>query len=275
MNVLSLFDGISCGQVALQRTGIAYGCCYSSEIDKDAIRVTQSNFPETIQLGNILQLDCSMLPKIDLLFAGSPCQGFSFGNKHKLAFGDPRSRLFFEFVRVLKETQPTYFLLENVLMKKEHQKVITDILGIKPILVDSALVSAQHRKRLYWTNIPDVKQPTDRRIFLSDIVEDSQEYIGAAQRGRYEKDGSTSQKLELNKEHKSNALTTIDKDSLLFCPTTRMCRRLTAIEKERLQTLPDDYTAFVSETKRHKLLGNAWTVDVIVHILKNIKGGFE
>lgn len=169
MKVLSLFDGMSCGQIALNRLGVKYSAYYASEIDKNAIKVTMSNYPNTIQLGDITKVNGYDLPKIDLLIGGSPCQGFSFAGKG-LNFDDPRSKLFFEYVRLLKETNPKYFLLENVKMKKEHQDVISYYLVVKPILINSSLVSAQNRERLYWTNIPNVSQPKDNGIILKDIV---------------------------------------------------------------------------------------------------------
>lgn len=172
MNVLSLFDGMSCGQIALNKVGIKYETYYSSEIDKDAIKVTQHNYPNTIQVGDVTKLSSSNLPKIDLLIGGSPCQGFSFAGK-QLNFEDPRSKLFFEFVRLKNELQPKYFLLENVKMKKSSEDVITEYLGVKPILINSHLVSGQHRRRLYWTNIPGVEQPEDRGILLKDILDNN------------------------------------------------------------------------------------------------------
>lgn len=184
LRVLSLFDGMSCGQLALQRLGIEVDTYYASEIDKYAIQVTQANFPETIQVGDVCELKAKDYQDIDLILAGSPCQGFSFAGK-QLAFDDPRSALFFEFVRLLKEIKPKYFLLENVRMKQQFQDVITeqvsacypdfeggDLLGsqIKPILINSALLSAQNRERLYWTNILGVEQPKDKGIVLKDIL---------------------------------------------------------------------------------------------------------
>lgn len=169
--VLSLFDGMSCGQIALNRADISYGKYYASEIDKHAIKVTQHNYPETIQLGCVTEIKGTDLPQIDLLIGGSPCQGFSFAGK-QLNFEDPRSKLFFEFVRLLKETKPKYFLLENVRMKKESQDVISKYLGVEPIEINSNLVSAQNRRRLYWTNIPNIEQPNDKGILLKDIIVD-------------------------------------------------------------------------------------------------------
>ena len=170
MNVLSLFDGISCGQLALNRAGVAYDNYYAAEIDKYAIKVTQKNFPNTNQLGDVTKVKASDLPKIDLLIGGSPCQGFSFAGK-QLNFDDPRSKLFFEFVRLLKELSPKYFLLENVVMKKESENVISELLGVKPVLINSSLVSAQNRKRLYWTNIPNITVPLDKGIAWGDARE--------------------------------------------------------------------------------------------------------
>ena len=173
MKVLSLFDGMSCGQLALGRAGVKVHKYAASEIDKYAIKIAQTNYPETEQVGDVRNINVSGY--LDLLIAGSPCQGFSFAGK-QLNFEDERSALFFEFVRILKEARvynpDVKFLLENVKMKKEFQKVITDLLGVEPIEINSALVSAQNRKRLYWTNIPGVEQPKDRGIYLKDIVLD-------------------------------------------------------------------------------------------------------
>ena len=162
MNVLSLFDGMSCGQIALNKLGIKYDNYFASEIDKYAIQVTQKNYPNTKQIGSVVDVKGEDLPNIDLLIGGSPCQGFSFAGK-QLNFDDPRSKLFFEFVRILEETKPKYFLLENVKMKKEYYDVITDILEVEPIEINSSLVSAQSRKRMYWTNIPYIVKPKDKK----------------------------------------------------------------------------------------------------------------
>ncbi len=170
INVLSLFDGMSCGQIALERAGIKVKNYFASEIDKYAIKVTQSNYPNTVQLGDVTKVNSSNLPKIDLLIGGSPCQGFSFAGK-QLNFEDIRSKLFFEYVRLLKEINPKYFLLENVRMKKESKDIISEYLGVEPIEINSALVSAQNRKRLYWTNTLNVGQPEDKGILLKDIIE--------------------------------------------------------------------------------------------------------
>lgn len=176
MKVLSCFDGMSCGRLALKKAGIKIKRYYSSEIDKYAITVANANFPNTIQLGDIEKLKPKKLPKIDLVFAGSPCQGFSFAGKG-LAFDDPRSKLFFRFVKVLnklkKKNKKLKFLFENVRMKKEYLDIITDMLGVDPICINSSLVSAQNRVRYYWTNIEGVKQPEDKGVLLKDIIETS------------------------------------------------------------------------------------------------------
>ena len=179
MNVLSLFDGMSCGQIALEKLGIPVKNYFAAEIDKYAIQVAKSNYPDMIHLGDVKNIktsgthlmdefDCGH--KIDLLIGGSPCQGFSFAGK-QLNFDDPRSQLFFEYVRLLKALKPKYFLMENVKMKKESMDIITEYLGVEPIEINSNLVSAQNRKRLYWTNIPMNGLPKDKGIMLKDILE--------------------------------------------------------------------------------------------------------
>lgn len=302
MNVLSLFDGMSCGQIALNRLGIEYNNYFASEIDPHAIKVTQHNYPNTKQIGSVTEVIGKDLPKIDLLFGGSPCQGFSFAGK-QLNFDDPRSALFFEFVRVLKETNPTYFLLENVNMKQEYQDVISELLGVKPIKINSALVSAQNRVRLYWTNIPNVEQPEDKGIFLKDILEDHVSHFPAAVRERrlnkavilgrrlnakgsredYNREIPITQCLEVRKSNinKSNCLTTVAKDNVL----TTMAegrhpnayadklpfRYYTQKEYCRLQTVPEDYfDGCATENQLRKMIGNGWTVDVIAHIFKDL-----
>jgi len=447
LKVLSLFDGMSCGQLALQRLGIEVDTYYASEIDKYAIQVTQANFPETIQVGDVCELKAEDYQEVDLILAGSPCQGFSFAGK-QLAFDDPRSALFFEFIRLLKEIKPKYFLLENVKMKQQFQDVITeqvsacypdfeggDLFGsqIKPILINSALLSAQNRQRLYWTNIPNIEQPEDKGIVLRDILEDNFDserdksycidanyYKGASveqykKKSRrqlvskpkqvgiatdikghdilkrvYSPDGKsptlntmgggnrepkvaveykamtevrTPEANKIRREHKKktgkdwspremrqlverdddkmNTLTSaltkqhivqekkqlieeerivVDKEKrqLLIAEATKKgytviedgdcfdinfpnsktrrgrnmkykCnalttasqnfmrfenlswRKLLPLECERLQTVPDNYTNHVSNTQRYKMLGNGWTVEVIAHILNNMK----
>jgi DNA (cytosine-5)-methyltransferase 3A len=301
MNILSLFDGISCGRVALERAGIAVDNYYASEIDKYAIQVSQKNYPSIIQIGDITKVDGNKYKDIDILIGGSPCQGFSFAGK-QLNFSDPRSVLFFEYVRILKEVKPKYFLLENVKMKKEYQDVISEMLGIEPIEINSSLVSAQNRVRLYWTNIPNIEQPEDKNVCLEDILE-SKEYIGpGAIRGRKLNKGtilgrrlnSNSHREDYNKEipitqclevratnvNKSNCLTTVEKDNVLTplqigrhpgaFKNKLPFRYYTIKEYCRLQTLPDCYTDVCSDSKAKKLIGNGWTVDVIAHIFRTL-----
>lgn len=337
INVLSLFDGMSCGQIALDRLGIKVKNYFASEIDKYAIQVTKHNYPNTKHIGDVTQVKGAELPRIDLLIGGSPCQGFSFAGK-QLNFDDPRSKLFFEYVRLKNELNPKYFLLENVKMKKEYQDIISSYLGVEPIMINSNLVSAQNRVRYYWTNIPVKGLPNDRGILLKDITEDGLQSLGLAQRGRYDENGKVIQKYELNGTEKSNAMTTVSKDTLLFIPVDKhssnsglvclggvmkpthklwldngkllqrnfsqgnrvyssdgksatlnansggiggktglyeiegVIRKLTRLECERLQTVPDGYTNSISDTQAIKALGNGWTVDVISFIFSFLRG---
>lgn len=264
MNVLSLFDGMSCGRIALERAGIRVDNYFSSEIDKHALKVADANWPcDTLnRLGDVIKIDASKLPKIDLLIGGSPCQGFSFAGK-QLNFEDPRSKLFFEFVRLLKECKPKYFMLENVVMKVEFQNVITQMLGVEPIEINSNLVSAQNRKRLYWTNIP-VSKINDAEKVLSEIVGEY-EGIWVYPRG-FNKGGVQSYK------GKSPAITTRSWEHNFFISRKDGTRDAFPPEIcEQLQTVPVGYTSCLSKSQRIKMLGNSWTVDVIAHILKGIQ----
>lgn len=311
MKVLSLFDGISCGAVALERAGINISNYYASEIDIHAIQVSKKNYPNIEQLGDINTFSISNTKwpdKVDLIIGGSPCQGFSFAGK-QLAFDDPRSKLFFKFVEIVKHYKPKYFLLENVRMKKEFIQVITDMLGVEPVIINSSLVSAQNRLRYYWTNIPNVTQPKDKGITLKHIIEErvverdkrycvDAEYwkrdnlksyfekhkrqlifspIHTSERGRRlnpegthrdDVNGVVARGYEVRPDGKSCALTTVLKDN--YVTENFIIRKLTPIECERLQTLPDNYTAGISNTQRYRALGNGWTVDVLTHIFKEI-----
>jgi DNA-cytosine methyltransferase len=277
MNVLSLFDGMSCGQIALNRAGIKYDKYFASEIDEYAIKVTQHNYPETIQIGDVTKIKSENLPQIDLIIGGSPCQGFSFAGK-QLNFDDPRSKLFFEFVRLKNELKPKYFLLENVKMKKEYEKIITEYLNVEPILINSNLVSAQNRERLYWTNISNITQPENKNILVKDILDFNSEHKILSEK--------TINKHNFYKKNykpigKSPTLTTelahgTGKNITPKChyeikEITGEDRVFSPIECERLQTVPDNYSSVVSNTQRYKMLGNGWTVDVVTHIFKNIQ----
>jgi len=371
MNVLSLFDGMSCGQIALNRAGIKYDAYFASEVDKYAIKVAQANYPNTVQIGDVTQVDHERLPfgGIDLLMGGSPCQGFSFAGK-QLNFDDPRSKLFFEFIRLRDALQPKYVLLENVRMSKSSQDIISAWLGFQPQAINSSTVSAQNRYRLYWFGKRVLREPKptgntygydaipippmeDKGIVLQDILEEdgianeamtnklgkshciTARYNGAVwwnsiqrkQRtmvqvgeadninghdilkriyspsgkaptlntmgggnrepkvaiGRIvnrrldehgvRKDGQLdlpfTKQLEVSDTGKSNCLTTFTKDNVLV--NGMQWRKLTPLECERLQTVPDNYTNHVSNSQRYKMLGNGWTVDVIAHIMKGIK----
>lgn len=374
---------MSCGRLALEKAGLSVENYYSSEIESAPIKVASRNFPKNHHLGDVTKIHVTNMgievdqpghsmriinERIDLLIGGSPCQGFSFAGK-QLNFEDPRSKLFFEFVRIykaLREKNPNLkFMLENVKMKKEYQDVITSELGVAPIEINSELVSAQRRKRLYWTNIPNITQPSDRGIFLKDIVhetefmavlknhgqyrekadksncfcanyfkgqdnsgqrtcivewlnkykvpfdrtlqildkevqrgkigyfrKDSQAnrvyYIhdkavtlcgdsggGAAKMGQYLFGTITPDRIEKRQNGqrfsdgiKFYTLTAQDRHGILI---EGYIRKLTPIECERLQTVPDGYTDGVSDTQRYKMLGNGWTVDVIAHIFKGLK----
>ena len=249
MNVLSTFNGMGCIWLALDKLGVKVNKRYSSEIDKYANQVNNKNYPDTIQLGDVTKVKADDLEPIDLLVGGSPCQGFSFAGK-QLNFDDPRSKLFFEFVRLLKECKPKYFLLENNRMRKEYIDVISEAVGVEPIQICSSLVSAQSRKRLYWTNIPNLTPPKDKGILLQSILTQGKAHRLKSKCLRVGGRGS-------NDRHEWDIATTER-------------RRLTPTECERLQTVPDNYTEGVSMTQRYKMLGNGWTVDVIAHILKGM-----
>lgn len=299
INVLSLFDGMSCGQIALERVGIEVDNYFASEIDKYAIKITQKNYPNTIQLGDVNNWIDWHLPEIDLLIGGSPCQGFSYSGKG-LNFNDPRSELFFRFVDCLKWYKPKYFLLENVRMrKKEWQDVISEHLGVEPIMIDSALVSAQMRKRLYWTNIQCVTQPEDKGILLKDILEyDAQLPVIHNIYGGFKEtkvrefhEKSPTIRTPAGGGHIPSVYVDRDKayciDANYYKGTNerqykkkgrrkivylndKEYRKLTPLECERLQTVPEGYTEGVSNTQRYKMLGNGWTIDIISHIFSFI-----
>ena len=294
LNVLSLFDGISCGQLALRKCGIQVDKYYASEILSDAIRITHKNFPETIDLGDITKIDentLNQLGEIDLLMGGSPCQDLSvykFDRGERTGLNGKKSSLFYHYVRIFKYVKPKYFLLENVPMSKEYENIITELLGVKPILINSNLVCAADRKRLYWTNIPNIKQPNDKGIVLKDIVQNADEvpekywynkpfhYNGDDKKVQctLEMKGHRHMKEVYNLNGKCCTLTTCNGGNLQKkVYQNGRCRKLTPLEYERLQTLPDGYTEGICDTARYSAIGNGWTVDVIVHILKSLKGG--
>lgn len=306
MRVLSLFDGMSCGRIALDKAGIKVTKYYASEIDKYAIEIAKKNYPDTVHVGDVRQVQAADIGEIDLLIGGSPCQGFSFAG-HQLNFDDPRSQLFWEYVRLLKELKPKYFLLENVRMKQQSMDVITEALGVEPIAINSNLVSAQNRYRLYWTNIPMDGLPDDKGIKLKDILEggvvdrdkahclDANYFKGGNLKQYFEKhrrqlvfsadglchvgdadlSGNESVKRVYHSSGKAPTLTTMGgghREPKVYVEPMQY-RKLTPLECERLQTVPEGYTEGVSNTQRYKMLGNGWTVDVVSHIMEGMTHG--
>lgn len=281
-NVLSLFDGMSCGQVALNRAGIHYDNYYASEIEEPSMKVTGYNFPNTIQVGDVTKLKASDLPRIDLLIGGSPCQSFSNAGNGKGFDGE--SGLFWEYVRLLRELKPKYFLLENVKMKKEWQDIISNQLGVQPIKINSNLVSAQNRERLYWTNIPNITQPEDKGIYIEDVLDSEfDEKYWLPERNsnllKNKVDLTNAPKVccidvynkKFKKDRKSPTLTLPHHNSLRLLQDGRI-RKLTPNECEKLQTLPLNYTNVgIADIHRYSMIGNGWTVDVIAHIFKGLK----
>ena len=304
MRILSLFDGISCGRVALDRAGFAVEDYAAFEIDRFAVQTSAKNYPDIRHFGNVFEGDFTQFKGCDLLLGGSPCTYWSIAKRNRETTCDGEGfKLFMQYVRALNEARPTYFLYEN--NYSIHQNIKDEIsrqLGVQPIMINSALVSAQQRKRCYWTNIPDVAQPADKGIMLNDIIDPSAvgwnkksycmtaNYAGATLRNTLERHqrtmvavpvrigdiGSNSQgqrvysvygksvclSAQPGGQGGSTGLYRIDLPDGAY-----VIRKLTPIDAERLQTLPDNYTEGVSDTQRYKQVGNGWTVDVIAHIL--------
>lgn len=308
--------------LALQRANIHVEKYISYEIDKYANIITAKNYPEIQLNGDVTTADFTQYKGFDIVMGGFPCQDLSIGKREREGLKGKRSGLFRELVRAINEVQPKYFLVENNYgMPKEDQAIITETLGVEPIMINSALLSAQSRKRLYWTNIPNVTQPKDTHIMLKDILQsgeaisDTDMPICIAQRGRYTPTGKIEQRIEPKTDNKTNALTTVQKDNMILRPIRigaigkggqaqrvysisgksvsiksggggqgantglykinlpdgdYTIRKLTPIECERLQTLPDNFTEGISNTQRYKTIGNGWTADVIAHILSHI-----
>lgn len=292
MNVLSLFDGISCGRVALERANIKIDKYYASEVDKYAIQIARKNYPDTIQLGDVKEVKGADLPKIDLLIGGSPCQDLSnykYDRGEVTGLDGEKSGLFYEYIRILKSVKPKYFLLENVAtMQNKWRDLISEILEVQPIMINSNLVCAAERKRYYWTNIPNITQPKDKGIMLKDIVLPSESVDEKYWYTKYPltiHDGDVKVKatIHLNGHRQTKEVYGLNhKCNTLLCDgnggnlvkkiyQNERCRKLTPLEYERLQTLPDNYTEGISDSRRYTAIGNGWTVDVIAHIFKHIK----
>ncbi len=327
MKVLSLFDGLSAGRLALERAGIEVEEYYASEIDKHASTISKKNWPDIIPIGDVTQVSYkdgvlhtqfgSYETDIDMVIGGSPCQSFSVAGNQEGFEG--KSGLFYEWVRILREVNPKYFLLENVCMKKEWENEITQEVGVAPIMINSALVSAQNRKRLYWTNIEGITQPKDKGIILPDILECDVVHLKQLARGFnkgcIDRVVEKSPTLSISSWQHNNFFKctntnetnkTITRDNKAYTLTARYAgavawnsaerkqrsmvvvgesdaegantyggneyRKLTPIECERLQTIPDNYTEGVSNSQRYKMIGNGWTVDIISWIFSFIKG---
>ena len=294
MNVLSLFDGISCGRIALERAGIKVDNYFASEIDKYAIQVAKHNYPNIQHIGDVTQVKGSDLPQIDLLIGGSPCQSFSFAGKMKgMSTKDEQkilslehyldlkekgfefegqSYLFWDYIRLLKETKSKYFLLENVIMKKEWEDVITEALGVKPIEITSAKFVPQARRRLYWTNIPNVIQPIQAEYDVLDFI-DGDGFPTSCGIDRVFKRKQIFNTLTATywKGIRGSGRPTVSIREGFLDDDREAHRMLTPTECERLQTVPIGYTDCVAKTNRYKMLGNGWTVDVIAYIFKGLK----
>ena len=309
-NVLSLFDGISCGQIALERAGIKVDTYFASEIDKHAMEVTQENYPYTVQLGDIEDINFNDYGGIDILLGGSPCQDLSRCNSENRGLDGDKSKLFFKYIEALRISKPRYYLFENVgSMTTENMEIISGFFGHTPICVNSNLVSPQSRERYYWTNIQNVLPPSDRGVMVKDILEEvvpekyylkmDYQYIkkttahkskaglrfvcGIISKKKWIDDGknNSSNFSQGNRVYSVNGKScTINanagglggKSGLYYLEdgkdfNKQNIRRLTPLETERLQKIPDNYTSNINETNRYKCIGNGWTVDVIAHIL--------
>jgi DNA-cytosine methyltransferase len=312
MNVLSLFDGISCGRVALERANINVESYYASEIDKNAIKVAKDNYPSTTHVGDVSNIHPPDLPEIDLLIGGSPCQSFSIAGKRS-GFDDERGQLFWRYVRLKNVLKPKYFLLENVMMNNKNRNIMSEALGCKPVTIDSRYFSAQSRTRLYWTNIPLAPMPIngERKMWMDGILE--KKYVDRysprftngmlCHIGDANVNGNDSIKRVYHPKGKSPTLTavcggnqeqkvlcykrdayinkkghigTVEIDSRytnLTTPSQSYWRKLTPVEYERLQGLPDNYTDSVCNSARYKAIGNGWSVDTVSHIFKGVRNG--
>ena len=288
MKVVSLFDGISCGMVALERAGIPVERYVAYEIEPNAIKISKKNYPQIEHCGDVTKADFTQYQGFDLLIGGSPCQDLSVAKIGGKGLQGEKSNLFYRYLRALEEIKPKYFLLENVAsMKNSERDTITELLGVQPVAINSNLVSALERNRYYWTNIPGVSAPNDKGVFFSDVMEsevDERFYLSEKtyesmrkiiQRSKERGLGFRSGIIE---NHSSEKFKNLDANYHKGCDGKRSMirthdgrlRMATPTEAERLQTLPDGYTDGVSNTQRYKCLGNGWTVDVIAHIFRGV-----
>jgi DNA (cytosine-5)-methyltransferase 3A len=291
VKILSLFDGISCARVALEKAGIFVEIYYASEIDKYAIQVSHKNYPDIIQIGNVTKVTKEMVGKIDILFGGSPCQDLSnykYDRGGVTGLDGSKSNLFYHYVRLLRDLKPKYFLLENVAsMQQKWADVISNELGVKPIMINSSLVCAAERKRYYWTNIPNITLPKNKNISLKDICLPAELVPNKYWYEKYSftvhgEDKKVQATIHLNGHRQAKEVYNLNfKCNTLLCDgnggnlvkkifQNGKVRKLLPIEYERLQTLPDNYTENVSDSRRYTAIGNGWTVDVITHILSYI-----
>lgn len=292
MKVLSLFDGIATGRLALERAGIPVDVYYASEIDNYAIQIATKNYPDIIELGDITKINFTdeKFKDIDIIIGGSPCQDLSnykYDRGEVTGLNGEKSGLFYFFITALRTIKPKYFLLENVAsMEDRWRDLMSEILGVQPIMINSALVCAAERKRYYWTNIPNVTQPEDKHIFLKDIVLDNVDekyYYTKYPITVHDGDVKVKATIHLNGHRQAKEVYGLNhKCNTLLCDgnggnlvkkiyQNERVRKLTPIEYERLQTLPDNYTEGVSNSRRYSAIGNGWTTDVISHIFKGLK----
>lgn len=287
LNVLSLFDGISCGQVALERAGIEVENYYASEIKNNAIKVTKLHYPNTIHIGDINSVDFKeYIGKIDLIIGGSPCQDFSpvkWINWQSKGLNGDKSSLFYKYLEALTVIKPKYFLLENVKMKKDCEEQLSNFLGVNGLHINSRLVSFQNRPRIYWTNIPNVNIPKDKNINFQDFKDVDYEYCS-----KFKVNKTPSREKMWNNglgRNQGGACANVTNLEKIYCITRKQdrfpnsgliefddfCRYLTRRELELGQTLPEGYTDILTYNQMQDVVGDGWTVDVIAHIFKGLK----
>ena len=318
INVLSLFDGISCGMVALERAGVPIERYVAYEIDKYAIQISKKNYPNIEHRGDVTTADFKEFKGFDLLIGGSPCTYWSIArNNREITPDGVGGKLFMNYVRALKESECKYFLYENnYSIHKNIKSFISEQLGVQPIMINSALVSAQSRKRCYWTNIPNIIEPKDKGIIAEDIIESGIPFNTVNSKGKINtitasyykiaenpfsefgsEKGRRRQRIakpirigQIGKGGQGQRIYSVYGKSVTLSANgggqgaktglykidlpdgDYVIRKLSPIEAERCQTLPDNYTEGISNTQRYKCIGNGWTVDIIVHILKGLVG---